>query len=172
MRRVHSLLTLLAVMMPAAVAAADPDHKLDQLAPISLHAGANTISRLAPDGRDGLVAYGWRDNGDAHGHHVMLVMLRDAGGQNWTVVSTERPGSDAAASDTIVDDPHTGEDVVRATRLVRGRVDGKAATLLFVATRMVAPGLAWARAGVGAATRPALAAMPPSSGTDRPSMLP
>ena len=41
-----------------------------------------------------------------------------------------------------------------------------------VATRIVAPGLTWARASRGFATRPKLPASPPSTGSESPSMLP
>jgi len=42
--------------------------------------------------------------------------------------------------DTIRDDPHTGEDVVRSVRFVRGRIDGQPGTFVFVAQRGFDPG--------------------------------
>jgi hypothetical protein len=110
--------------------------RLEDFKPIPLKPGANVIRDFTPDGRDAIVAQGWRDNGNAHGYTVLLVLV-SAGNGRFNVVPVERPGTDRGAADTIADDPHLGEDAVRSVRLVRGKVDGSPATLLLTATREV-----------------------------------
>ncbi len=134
-RRFRLLLAALAIATSAA-APAPEEHRIERVAPIPLHPGANTIARLAPDGRDGLIALGWRENGNAYSHSVLLVMLRGRDGR-FVVAPVERP--DQTASETIADEPHTGEDAVRSVRLARASVDGAPATLLLTATREIDP---------------------------------
>jgi hypothetical protein len=93
--------------------------------------GVNRIADFAGDGRDGLVVAGWRDNGNAHGFTVFMVLAGDGEGVNNVVTF---PPDDAT---TIADAPHTGEDYVRSVRFGRGRLDGRSETLAFVATRQI-----------------------------------
>lgn len=132
-RSVIALLSSVAAfMLPAG--AAEP--KLSDLVPIKLAAGVNRIPKFAPDGRDGLIVLGWRDNGNAHGYDLHVVMLpTKPGASDWNVVGIFPKGFDAPIEDTIRDDPHLGEDVVSAVRFARGTLDGKPATLLVTATR-------------------------------------
>ena len=94
----------------------------------------NRIPKFAPDGRD--VVLGWRDNGNAHGYELPC---RDAADEARCFLLERRrhlsQGFDAPIEDTIRDDPHLGEDLVRAVRFARGTLDGTPATLLFTATR-------------------------------------
>lgn len=114
--------------------AAEP--KLADLVPIKLTAGVNRIPKFAPDGRDGLIVLGWRDNGNAHGYDLYVVLLpTKPGASDWNVVGIFPKGYAAPIEDTIQDDPHLGEDVVRAVRFARGTLDGKPTTLLITATR-------------------------------------
>jgi len=140
MRWAFVVLVLMVVSGPAASAAND-EHVpiISDLQPITLKPGINTVPHFAPDGRDALVAYAWRSNGNAWGYHLSLVMLPlHSGGADWNVVGVEpAPGETARFEDTITDRPHTGEDVVRAVRLAHARVDGKLATLLLTADRPV-----------------------------------
>jgi hypothetical protein len=131
---VASWCSLLGVLLSSGAPAASPGPRVTALVPLALHSGANPVSRLAPDGRDGLIVLGWRENGNAHGYDLALVLLRDKAGTPFKVVRVDRPGG-AAWSDGITDDPHTGEDMVSSFRFARGRIDGRPATLLLVATR-------------------------------------
>jgi hypothetical protein len=83
------------------------------------------------------VVLGWRENGNAHGYDIALVLLPDGERDQWSVVRIEAALGDqnGAGADVITDSPHTGEDMVKAFRLARGKVGRKAATLLLVATR-------------------------------------
>lgn len=112
------------------------ERTISDLAPIPLQMGINHIPGFAPDGREGIIALGWRDNGNAHGFDIALMLLPDERGR-WNVVRIEPATDDRSANgaDIATDDPHTFEDVVKAFRLAHGKVDGKAATLLLVATR-------------------------------------
>ena len=83
-----------------------------------------------------MIVLGWRENGNAHGYDIAMVLLQDHN-EGWNVVRRERQPllAEDRGEDAITDRPHTGDDMVRAFRFARGRVDGKPATLLFVATR-------------------------------------
>ncbi len=136
MLRACDALKAIVIALLAAPPARAAEPIIADLAPISVQNGVNKIARLAPDGRDGVVFVGWRDNGNAHGYNVVLVTLPDRESGELEVVRVE-PGDDAEAeaADVITDFPHTFEDVVKAFRFARGTVDGKHATLLLVAVR-------------------------------------
>jgi hypothetical protein len=110
---------------------------ITDLAPIDLRSGVNRIPALAPDGRDGLVVLGWRDNGNAHGYDIALVLLQKGARSGWNVVRVEPTPDDqtSTGADVITDSPHAGDDMAKAFRLSRGKMDGRPATLLLVATR-------------------------------------
>ena len=102
---------------------------------LSLTDGVNRIPHLAPDGRDGLIVQGWRENGNAHGFGVFMVLLPvGADGTGLDVVTF--PPNDEDVS--ITDSPHTGEDYVRSVRFARAMLDGRRQTVVFVATRTLA----------------------------------
>lgn len=111
--------------------------RLSDLVPIPLQSGVNRIPAFAPDGREGLVVLGWRDNGNAHGYDLALVLLQAGRGGPWNVVRVEGRDGDRSDrwSDGVTSAPHTGDDAVRTFRFARGRVDGEPATLLLVAAR-------------------------------------
>jgi hypothetical protein len=121
------------------VAANGAEPRLTDVVPIPVRAGINTIASLAPDGRSGTVVLGWRDNGNAHGYDVFVVLLPTrAGGKDWNVVGfVPSNGENGALEDSIRDAPHEGDDVVRSVRFARGRVDGVDSTLVFVANRVI-----------------------------------
>lgn len=113
---------------------------VSDLVPIALRSGVNQVPRLGPNGHDGMIVLGWRDNGNAHGYDIALVLLSSGPGGGWDVAKVDLPDKDPWADwqDGIRDDPHTGDDLVRAFRFVRGRVDGRPATLLLIASRDLA----------------------------------
>jgi hypothetical protein len=119
--------------------AAEAPHALTDLSPITLSSGINTVPKFTPDGRSATISLGWRENGDAHGYHVMFILASPAADAPWNVVEIERPGREAGMSDIVIDNPHTGDDIVRSFRLARGKIDGDAATLLLIATRGLDP---------------------------------
>lgn len=97
-----------------------------------LHPGVNTVADFAGDGRTAQIVEGWRDNGNAHGYHLYVVLLPTlSGAQDWNVVGVDGPHF----GDTITDAPHTGEDVVSSVVFAKGLFDGRQATLLLTATR-------------------------------------
>jgi hypothetical protein len=96
-------------------AAAAPN--LGRLTPIPLQTGVNRIAQFSSDGREARIVLAWRDNGNAHGYDVFLVLMpTKRGGTDWNVVGLETGQS---FSDEIRDAPHTGEDVATAVRFVR-----------------------------------------------------
>ena len=111
----RSIAVFVSVFALAATASAAPN--VDRLTTIPLRLGINSIAQFAPDGREARIAVGWRDNGNAHGYRVFLVLMPTKhGGMDWNVVGFEDGQS---FSDELRDEPHTGEDVVRAVRFVR-----------------------------------------------------
>jgi hypothetical protein len=122
----------------AATAADSLSGRLTDVRPITVAYGAHMIDGFADDGRPALITRGWRDNGNAHGFDVWLILLAGApGADDWNVVGLD---NGARVEPVITDDPHTGEDTVRSMRLVKARLDGHPATLLITATRQLAPG--------------------------------
>jgi hypothetical protein len=82
-----------------------------------LHAGVNQIPHFSGDDREARIVLGWRDNGNAHGYSLFLVLMPTGLHRtDWNVVGFEDGDS---FSDQITDEPHTGEDVVKAVRFVR-----------------------------------------------------
>ncbi|MFI5011484.1 MAG: hypothetical protein ACHQAY_03960 [Hyphomicrobiales bacterium] len=127
---------LLSIAMGLGLPSVAAEPKLSDLVPIKLVAGANKVAQFAPDGRDALITLGWRDNGNAHGYDLYLVMLPTKPKANdWNVVGIAPAGFESRLEDTIRDDPHMGEDIVRSVRFARGKLDGKPATFLVTATR-------------------------------------
>jgi len=114
-------------------------HTLSNLSVIHLSAGANHIEHFAADGRPAIITLGWRDNGNAHGYDLFLVLMPASDKSDWNVVGLQTDDAfDAEAelfADTVNDAPHMGDDFVRAIRFVRGKLDGRPATLLLTATR-------------------------------------
>ena len=111
-----------------------PPPAVANLRPLPLHSGVNQIDRLGPDGAAGLIILAWRDNGNAWGYDVYTVLLPGEHG-NWQIVGVERPGLHLEFNDTVNDAPHTGEDVIRAVRFVRGTVADRSAVLLLEVNR-------------------------------------
>src|ERR1044072_6296853 len=106
----------------------------------SLRAGVNRIADFTGDGREGLIVLGWRDNGNAHGFDVFMVLApTTAGGSHYNVVTfgTETGWDTRADATSISDAPHTGEDFVRSVRFGRAMMNGRRETLAFVATRQI-----------------------------------
>ncbi len=128
---------LMAIMLATGSGAAQK-HELSDLQPIPLFTGPNRIEPFAPDGRSAIVVKAWRDNRNAHGYDLFLVMMpTQAGASDWNVVALESADPNASDADTLRDDPHTGEDTVTAVRFARGKVDGAPATLILVASREI-----------------------------------
>lgn len=132
---------LLLTFWPMAASAVEVAHQITDVQAMALTSGVNRISHFAPDGRDGIVILAWRDNGNAHGYDLALVMIEPRQGAGWNVVAIAPMDQEASrVEDVLRDTPHTGDDAVRSFRFARGKVDGEAATLLFIATRDVEAG--------------------------------
>lgn len=108
---------------------------VSNLVPIPLHSGVNVLPDFMPNGGSATVILAWRDNGNAGGSDLAVIMDQERTGGSWEVVAIDPLGNDAGEPNVLYDDPHTGEDVVSTFRFARGDVDGQAATLLLTATR-------------------------------------
>ena len=123
------------LVLAALAFVAQPQVRLDHLEMFALRPGVNRIADFAADGRAGLIVTGWRDNGNAHGFNVFMVLVPAALGTGGYDVVTFADAHDATS---IADDPHTDEDYVRSVRFGRGTLNGRRETLAFVATRRIA----------------------------------
>jgi len=119
----------------AAVSSASALPRLAHLAPISLNAGVNRIPHFMPDGRDAQIIRAWRENGNAHGYEVFLILApTKRGASDWNVVGFDRGKS---FDDEITYAPHSGEDVSQAIRFVWTSQHGKRTPLVVKAVRNI-----------------------------------
>ena len=131
---------MLAAALLALAAPPPAPVRLAEFEMFALRPGANRIANFTADGREGLIILGWRDNGNAHGFDVFMVLAPTmVGGGDYNVVTfAPETGWDSAADATsIADAPHTGEDFVRSVRFGRAVMNGRRETLAFVATRQI-----------------------------------
>jgi hypothetical protein len=113
---------------------------LSDFAMFSLRPGVNRIAGFTADGREGLIVQGWRDNGNAHGFDVFMVLAPTTVGgndDNVVVFSPQDGWAPGDAGTSIRDDPHTGEDSVRSVRFGHATANGRRETLAFVAERRI-----------------------------------
>jgi hypothetical protein len=106
---------------------AERGRQVTDLTDIPLGPGVNRIARFTPDGGDAIIVQGWRDNGNAHGYSLFVVIVN----------GTEIAGVDYGDhfEDTVRDEPHAGEDTIKSVRFARGKFNGTAATFLITASR-------------------------------------
>lgn len=132
-----AMCTLFALVLLAATGASAADKPLD-LVPIEIAPGLTTIPGFTPDNRPATVLKLWRENGNAHSYSIYAVSTADNSGRGgWNVVPVIVP-TPFHVSDTLRDDPHASEDVVRSVRFARGRIGGEQTeALLLIATREV-----------------------------------
>jgi len=128
------------LLSPPCAGAADPGlAKITDLTEIPVKSGLNYVDDFSTDGRQGLIVVGWRDNGNAWGYHVYMVMMSPPAQTGaWEVVTTgikQTPGAAVRQVDVVQDTPHTVEDSLATVRFARGKVDGQLATLLIIARR-------------------------------------
>lgn len=130
-------MAMLACLAQSAMAA-DPSAagvpQLGKLTPIPVPDGINAISKFAPDGRTGTIVMAWRDNGNAHGHYVYLVLLPLPEGQvsldKQTGVVAFDGGRGSSLEDVAGASPFDGERVLQTVRFARGQWGGAPATLM------------------------------------------
>ena len=115
------MIARLALLLAAATLAPSPAY---ELTPIPMKAGVNPVADIAGDGQGGSISLDWRENGNAWGYHIFMVRVGSS-------IAT------IAGKDFMTDQPHTGEDSIRAVRFARGRHAGKQTTLVLVADRKI-----------------------------------
>lgn len=131
MRRLSFVLTLF--MAACLWAGQTQAGRLTDLRIIPLRQGMNEIASFTPDGHPGRITMAWRDNGNAHGYFLYLVVAAVAA-DDWHVVSTILDAGRVV--DVLRDDPHAFEDAVTSLRFLHGKLDGVDATLLVRAQRL------------------------------------
>jgi hypothetical protein len=107
---------------------------------IPLHGGVNVVPAFMPDGSATTIIQAWRENGNAHGGREWLVLGPPAEESEHSpgIVTWNDPRRKAL--ETIVgDSPFDGERVLGTIRFARGRVAGKAESLLLDAELDDAP---------------------------------
>lgn len=99
---------------------------------IPLHDGMNTIEHFAADGRAATIVRAWRDNGNAHGYYLHLVLLplvKDQGTSNKFGVVAFDKGKDTI-NDTAIASPFDGERVLGALRFAKATMNGTSTTVM------------------------------------------
>jgi hypothetical protein len=110
--------------------AAEP--ALTDISVIPVRDGINTIKRFAADSRTAIIVRAWRDNGNAHGYDVYLVLLptrADNGTNHWTGEVAFDNGKDAL-EDIVSASPFDGERVLGTVLFARAKLDGVPATVM------------------------------------------
>lgn len=123
------LLLVLAATACTPAIAADTAVTVSALQPIALHGGVNTVPGFMPDGTAATIVQAWRGNGNAHGHTDWLVLAPSSEDHKPGVVTLADPGRETL-QELVSDDPFDGERVLGTIRFARGRVNGRAASLL------------------------------------------
>ena len=152
MRAILSFAAGLCVLGGAVAAPGEAAANLNirDIAVIPLHAGVNTIERFAPDGRSATIVQAWRDNGNAHGHAVYLVVMAHRGcGYGDTACVVAIDDGHGPLQDTAEASPFDGERVLETVRFARATVNGAPATV------MIRADLGEAKSGVLADHAPA-----------------
>lgn len=137
------MLSLGALLSAGAIAVAQPQPRLANFQMFPSSTGVNSIAGVTGDGRDGLIVSGWRDNGNAHGFNVFLLLIpATPGGQDFNAVvfGSEAGWVAGEGATTISDQPHTGEDYVRSVRFDRADLNGRPETVAFIANRQIVDG--------------------------------
>ena len=111
-----------------------PASPIKVLTAIPLQLGPNRIERFASDGRPADITLAWRDEGGRHGYDMFRVTIPNKATSVWRGVEIW-PKSVIVSGNAITDDPHRGDDILRAVRFARGKVDDQDATLLLVVSR-------------------------------------
>ena len=115
------MIVRLLALLAAPVLAAAP---VPALTPLRLQPGVNPVPNIAGDDQSGSISLDWRENGNAWGYDIFMVRV---GGSIATI----------GGKDLITDQPHTGEDAIRAVRFARGTHAGKSTIFALVADRAI-----------------------------------
>ena len=113
--------------------------RISNLTEIKLRSGVNDVE-LAGIGVEGKIIKAIvEDVTIPNGHNTYLVMRPSPlDKQRWDLVPIA--GDLGRDQDVIEDEPHTGEDAVKTVRFFNGSLDGRPATLMFVAHRRLIEG--------------------------------
>jgi hypothetical protein len=124
------LATLTAALLLAALPAAADNADITDIQIIPLQRGINEIPHMTPDGRDGKIVMLRREDGDALGYYMFMVLIdgKDIG------VAT-----DSGFEDITRDQPHNISDAVKSVRFAWGNVAGEKQMLLITAKRRLRP---------------------------------
>ena len=107
-------------------AATAPPPTITDLVAISLHPGVNRVPGFLVDGGTATIVEAWRDNGNAHGYYVWMVLAREPKGGKAPVVEFEGRAREA---DVISASPFDGERVTADVRFATARIDGNPVSL-------------------------------------------
>jgi hypothetical protein len=114
---------LIGVLFAMALAAS----AITDLHPVELHPGVNVVHGFGPNGEDVTIVQAWRENGNAHGYNVWLVLSPgDRGDQN--VIDIDDRGG--LPRDLIRDDPFDGERTLGVVAFATAKIDGVTTSLL------------------------------------------
>lgn len=111
------------------LAAATSPPMIADVKPIALHPGINRIPGFLPGGGTATIVQAWRDNGNAHGYFVWMVLAGRGKASPGDLVAFEGGIRKESAGDTIGASPFDGERVTGDVRFVTARIDGSPVSL-------------------------------------------
>lgn len=101
--------------------------------------GITPLKNLPPDGLQGMIVKGFRENGNAHAYNHYMVLLRLPDDPvKWYLATFDTHNSPPGQNgqlDTLKDQPHTGEDTVTTVKFAHATIDAAQATIAIIARR-------------------------------------
>lgn len=120
----YTFATVAMISLAAASMQVSAQSQTPAFSPLRLRAGTTVVPNIAGDGRGGSITLDWVENGNAWGYDIFTVRVGNS-------VAT------VDGADRFTDQPHTGDDMIRAVRFAKGRYGGRSTTFAFVAQRIV-----------------------------------
>ncbi len=128
------LLALAINILASGICVASNFPSTGNMSAIILKEGINEIKNFSPNGEDGIILKAWRDNGNAHGYWLYVVMLpKEKPALGWNIIGIE--DNSGSIEDSLRDNPHTGEDYIKTVLFANGLLDGARGTFLIIAER-------------------------------------
>lgn len=106
-----------------------PPPQVTGLRAITLHGGVNRVPGFVRGGGTATIVQAWRDNGNAHGYLVWMVLAGHGKGEPAALVEFDGGIRGSSPGDTIGASPFDGERVTGDVRFATARIGGKPVSL-------------------------------------------
>lgn len=132
-------LWLLVILASHTTGSASEMARINSIRIIPVADGITPLTNLAPDGLQGMIVKGFRENGNAHAYNHYMVLLRLPNEPvKWYLATFDThnsPPGQNSQLDTLKDQPHTGEDTVTTVKFAHATIDAAQATIAIIARR-------------------------------------